>query len=175
MKKPILIAAAVLVLLVGIRAIMSMGGGDDKQMIREALAESIQASKEGRPGGVMDKISDKLTVNNEQFRKGQVFDVIRDMKPDVEVLTQDPVLMGDEAQITSPVRLRLKLPVGNGSAFDQTINDVTLVFAKESATEWLVIPTTKWRLKEVRLPDDVMSQLGGLGNLGSFGGFGFGL
>lgn len=175
MKKPILIVAGILILLVGIRAIMAMGGADDKKLIREALAESIQASKEGRPGGVMDKISDKLTVNNEQFRKGQIFDVIRDMKPDVEVLQQDPVVMGDEAQITSPVRLKLKLPIGNGSAFDQTIQDVTLVFAKESATEWLVIPTTKWRLKEVRLPDNVMSQISGLGNLGSLGGFGFGL
>ena len=169
MKKPILIAAGILVLLVGIRVIMSMGKVDDKQLVREALQESIEASKEGRPGGVMDKISDKLRVNNQQVASmNQIANWIRDSKPDVEVTQQDPVIIGDEAQITSPVRVKLTLPGGAG--FDQTIQDVTLIFAKESATEWLVIPTRKWRLKEVKLPDNVMDQFSGLG--GGFGGFG---
>lgn len=170
MKKPILIVGGILVLLIGIRVIMGLAPADDKKLIREALSESIKASKEGRPGGVMDKISDKLTVNNEQFRKGQIGNIIRDMKPDVEVVKQDPVIVGDEAQITSPVRLKVGLPIGNGTAFDQTIQGVTLVFAKESATDWLIIPTSKWRLKEVKLPEDVMSQIGNIG--GGFGGFG---
>lgn len=158
MKKPILIVAAILVVLVGARVIMSLGGGDDKKLVREALSESIKASKEGRPGGVMDKISDKLTVNNEQVASmGQIANFIKNSKPDVEVLKQDPVVMGDEAQITSPVKVKLDLPGGAG--FNQTIEGVTLIFAKENATEWLFIPTKKWRLKEVRLPDNVMSQL----------------
>ncbi len=174
MKKPILVIAAMLVLLVGVRILMSLGGQDDKKLVREALAESIKASKEGRPGGVMDKISDKLTVNNERVASmSQIANWIRDSKPDVEVLKQDPVIMGDEAQITSPVRVKLSMPIGNGTAFDQTISNVTMVFAKESAYDWLIIPTTKWRLKEVKIPDDVMSQfagsLGGFGGLGSFG------
>ncbi len=172
-KKPILIVAGILVLLVGVRVVMGLSGADDKKLIQEALAESIKASKEGRPGGVMDKISDKLVVNSEQVGKSQIGNVIRDMKPDVEVLKQDPIITGEEAQITSPVRLKVSLPIGNGTAFDQTINDVTLIFAKESATDWLIIPTTKWRLREVKLPDDVMNQIGGLGGLGGFGGMGF--
>lgn len=171
MKKPILIVGGILVLLVGVRVIMGLAPADDKKLIREALSESIKASKEGRPGGVMDKISDKLTVNDARFQKGQIGKVIRDMKPDVEVVQQDPVIIGEEAQITSPVRLKVSLPIGNGTAFDQTIQGVTLVFAKESATEWLIIPTSKWRLKEVKLPDDVMSQIGNIG--GGFSGFGF--
>lgn len=169
MKKPILIIGGILVLLVGVRVIMGLAPADDKKLISEALAESIKASKEGRPGGVMDKISNKFTVNNERFGNRQISDVIRDMKPDVEVVKPDPVVIGDEAQITSPVRLKVGLPIGNGTAFDQTIQGVTLVFAKESATEWLIIPTTKWRLKEVKLPEDVMSQIGGLGSFGGFG------
>lgn len=172
-KKPILIVAGILVLLIGVRVVMGLSGADDKKLIQEALAESIKASKEGRPGGVMDKISDKLVVNSEQVGKSQIGNVIRDMKPDVEVLKQDPIITGEEAQITSPVRLKVSLPIGNGTAFDQTINDVTLIFAKESATDWLIIPTTKWRLREVKLPDDVMNQIGGLGGLGGFGGMGF--
>jgi hypothetical protein len=172
MKKPILIVAALLVVLVGIKAIVTMTGVDDKKLVREALAESIAASKEGRPGGVMDKISDELTVNDERFSRSQIANVIRDSKPDVTVEKQDPVIMGDEARITSPVNVKIKLPVGPGTAFDQTIDGVTLVFAKENATEWLVIPTRKWRLKEVKLPSDVMSQLSGLGGFGGFGAFG---
>jgi tRNA/tmRNA/rRNA uracil-C5-methylase (TrmA/RlmC/RlmD family) len=171
MKKPILIAAGILVVLIGIRTIMTLGKPDDKQLVREALAESIAASKEGRPGGVMDKISDKLMVNNQQVASmRQIANWIRDAKPDVEVPKQDPVIVGDEAQITSPVRVKLSLPGGSG--FDQTIQDVTLVFAKESATEWLIIPTTKWRLREVKLPENVMDQFSGLGAFGGFGGLG---
>lgn len=169
MKKTILVVVGILVVLVGVRTIMSLGKPDDKQLVREALAESIAASKEGRPGGVMDKISDKLMVNSQQVASmGQIANWIRDSKPDVEVKNQDPVIIGEEAQITSPVRVKLTFPGGAG--FDQTIDDVTLIFAKESATDWLIIPTTKWRLREVKLPDNVMDQFSGLG--GGFGGFG---
>lgn len=158
MKKPILIAAAVLVLLVGIRVLMSLGGPDDKQLVREALAESIKASKEGRPGGVMDKISSQFTVNNETpVSTSQIEMFIRNSKPDLEVLKPDPVIMGEEAQITSPVKVKLDMPAGGG--IDQTVEGVSLIFAKESATEWLVIPTKKWRLKEVKLPPDFLAQI----------------
>jgi hypothetical protein len=68
--------------------------------------------------------------------------------------------------------LKLSAPIGKAVAFDGTIKDVTLIFAKESATDWLIIPTTKWRLKEVKLPDDAMSQLSSSGGFGGFGGFG---
>jgi hypothetical protein len=173
MKKPILIIAAILVVLVGIRAITMLGGADDKTLVREALDESIKASKEGRPGGVMDKISEKLTVNDQQVASmGMIANWIKNSKPDVNVLKRDPVIMGETAQITSPVRVQLSLP--GGSNFDQTIDGVTLVFAKENATEWLIIPTSKWRLKEVKLPDDIASQFSsGLGGFGGFGGIGF--
>ena len=173
MKKPILVVAAILVVLVGVRVVMGLAPQDDKKLVREALAEAIKASREGRPGGVMDKISDNLNVNGDPVRKGQVMNWIRNSKPDVTVEKQDPVIIGEEAQITSPVQVKLKLPIGNGIAFDRTIDNVTMVFAKESATDWLIIPTTRWRLREVKLPDDVadeftsgLSNFGGLGSLG---------
>lgn len=173
MKKPILIVAVILAVLVGIRVVMGLAPQDDKKLIREALAESIKASKEGRPGGVMDMISDKINVNGTPINKGPIADWIRKSKPEIVVQKQDPVITGEEAQITSPVQVKLSLPIGNGSAFDQTVNDVTMVFSKESATDFLVIPTTRWRLREVRLPEDVASQLGsgfsGFGGMGSFG------
>jgi hypothetical protein len=162
MKKPILALVGLLVVLFGVKAILTIGGPDDKTQVREALQDSIKASKEGRPGGVMDKISDKITINGEQMvSTNQIANWIRNSKPDVVVSQQDPVILGDEAQITSPVTVRANMPGGVG--FDRTIKGVTLIFAKESATEWLIIPTTKWRLKEVKLPDDVVSQLNPFG------------
>jgi len=162
MKKPILALVGLLVVLFGVKAILTIGGPDDKTQVREALQESIKASKEGRPGGVMDKISDKITINGEQMvSTNQIANWIRNSKPDVVVPQQDPVIIGDEAQITSPVTVKADMP--GGVSFDRTIKGVTLIFAKESATEWLVIPTAKWRLKEVKLPDDVVSQLNPFG------------
>jgi hypothetical protein len=174
MKKPILIVAAILVVLVGVRVVMGLAPQDDKKLVREALAESIKASKEGRPGGVMDKISDKLVINGEPIVSNpQIANWIRNSKPDIVVEKPDPVIVGDEAQITSPVRVTLANPIGTGNAMDRTVSDVTLVFVKESATQFLIIPTTKWRLREVKLPDNVVSDFasgfGGFGGLGSFG------
>lgn len=174
MKKPILVIAAILVVLVGVRVVMGLAPQDDKKLVREALAESIAASREGRPGGVMDKISSKLVINGEPLVSNpQIANWIRNSKPDVVVEKPDPVIMGDEAQITSPVRVKLANPIGNGNALDRTVNDVTLIFAKESATTFLIIPTTKWRLREVKLPDSAVSDFaGGFSGFGGFGSFG---
>ena len=162
MKKPTLIIAAILVVLVGVRVVLSMGGGDDKALVKEALQESIKASKEGRPGGVMDKISDHMTVNGQEVATTrQIADWIKNLKPDVVVTKPEPVILGDEAQITSPVSI--KGSGMGGFSFDKTIDNVTLIFARENATEWLIIPTKKWRLKDVKLPDDIASQLNPFG------------
>lgn len=158
MKRPILIVAAIVLVLVGIRIVAGLNGPDDKQLVRQALADSIKASKEGRPGGVMDKISNKLTVNDTEVgQMGNIANFIKQSRPDVEVLTPDPVILGDEARITSPVKVSMSLPGGAG--FDRTIDNVILIFAKEDSMTWLIFPSKQWRLKEVKMPDDVMGQL----------------
>ena len=162
MKRPILIVAAVVVVLIGVRVIMGLNGPDDKTLVREALAESIKASKEGRPGGVMDKISNKLTVNgDERFSSGQIIQFIKNSKPDVEVQRPEPIVIGNEARITSPVSLKVSMPGGN--EINQTLDNVTLIFEKEDSMSWLIIPSKQWRLKEVTLPENFMSQLTPLG------------
>ncbi|HZH98180.1 MAG TPA: hypothetical protein VEX38_04350, partial [Fimbriimonadaceae bacterium] len=42
------------------------GGPSDKEQIQTALDEAILASKEGRPGGVLDYLSQNFKVNEEQ-------------------------------------------------------------------------------------------------------------
>jgi len=158
MKRPILIVAAVLVVLVGIRVIMSLNGPDDKTLVRQALAESIKASKEGRPGGVIDKISNKFTVNGEdRFSPGQIMQFVKESRPDITVTRPEPIVLGDEARINSPVTLSATMP--GGTEINKTLDNVTLVFEKEDSMTWLVIPSKQWRLKEVTLPEDALSQL----------------
>ena len=80
---------------------------DDQKLIREALAASIDASREGRPGGVMDKISEKFNINGMQ--PGSRWDIakfIRDSKPEIVVENTTALVEGDTARITSPVQIK---------------------------------------------------------------------
>lgn len=132
----------------------AFGGKSDKELIQVALDEAIQASKEGRPGGVLDFISRRFEVNGEQYATRDISKTIKDMKPDVEISNPEPTISGDTATITSPVRLSVSLPpVG------MDLNQVEIHFAKEMGTKWLVFPTKKWRMTKVDIPDDVVNQV----------------
>lgn len=154
-----MLVGLVLVILVGGTVIRSATRReDDKTLIQQALADSIQASKEGRPGGVMDKLSDNLKFNgqNEGGNQYEIARYIRSSKPDVIVENTDPVVEGDEAKIVSPVTLTLSLL---GQSTSRHMKEVTLVFRKEEATEWLVIPTRRWKLAEVQVPESSVADL----------------
>ena len=161
------ILALVVVALVGVRVLISVvNRPDDKALIREALRESIRASKEGRPGGVLDKLSEKFRIGGEVVGKGpDVARYIRDFKPDVTVRQQDPLVTADEARIVSDVDLKLSLP---GNALERTVKNVSIVFRREEAREWLVIPTRKWKLAEVDVPAESVDEM-----KQSFSGFPF--
>lgn len=158
MKKPILIIAGLLILLIAIKVGISLANpGNDQTMVEEALAESIQASKEGRPGGVLDKISGNLKVNDMDANgnRSQIADFIKKNHPDLTVENKKAVISGDQAEIVSPVTIELSLL---GQSRSINIPEVTMIFKKESDMEYLIIPTKKWKLAEVRLPDDSLSQ-----------------
>lgn len=124
---------------------------DDQKLIEAALAESVKASKEGRPGGVMDFLSDRLKINNtDPGSRTQIANFIRDSRPDVVVSNHRAVITGDEARIVSPVDVQMNFL---GQMQNRHLSEVTLTFRKEEATEYLVIPTTKWRLVDVQIPD----------------------
>ncbi|MFZ4508955.1 MAG: hypothetical protein ACOYON_14800 [Fimbriimonas sp.] len=129
------------------KAISMAGGPNDEAQIQDALAASIEASREGRAGGVMDKLSTKFRINNEipaSFR--QIAQFIKDAKPDITVAPATPVVSGDEAKMKTSVDFRMKM---GDSESKQKFDDVTLIFRKEAAREWVVIPSHKWRLAEV--------------------------
>lgn len=153
MKKAYGILALVVVAVFGLAIVSQLAGqGDDKQKIQQALRDSLEASRKGEPGKVLDSLSGKLNVNGQEASGfgTQIASFIRKQKPDITVTNQTPIITGDEARIISPVKLQVSVPVlGEKSV---TVKDVTLVFHKESAHEYLVIPVTKWRLTEVSAP-----------------------
>lgn len=130
------------------------GGPSDRELIQIALKDAIQASREGRPGGVLDFISKRFEVNGEQYGTRDISKTIKDMKPDVEIERVEPTISGDAATITSPVRLSVSLPpVG------MNISSVTIHFARENGTKWLIFPTKKWRMVRVEIPDEVVNEV----------------
>jgi hypothetical protein len=156
--KPIVWIAVALVALLAVRMLVGrMNAPDDQQQIQQALADSIKASKEGRPGGVMDKLSSNLKLNDMETsaNRGQIAQYIRDNKPDVRVLQTRAVITGDQAQIVSPVELEVNIL---GQRLRKEIDNVTLIFKKEDDREYLVFPTRKWKLFEVRMPPDAVQQ-----------------
>jgi hypothetical protein len=158
-QKGLLILGTLLVLLIGGRALLTtLNPPNDKALIVEALKESIKASKEGRPGGVMDKLSSNLSYNgeNESGNQGQIAKFIKESRPDVTVTQMEPVVTGDEATIHSPVDLKVEM-----LGFNQKrhLKDVTITFRKEEDHEWLIFPTRKWKLAEVHVPSASVADL----------------
>lgn len=131
---------------------------DEKQRIRDALARSIQDSREGKPGGVLDLLSQNLVVNTQEFsaNRQQIANFVREQKPRVEIPNDEPQFIGDQARIVSPVT------IDAGLFGSRQLDQVTLIFRKELAPKWGIIPDHRWQLVDVRVPDDAVNQLMGL-------------
>jgi hypothetical protein len=128
----------------------------DTEMIRTALEEAIQASKEGRSGGVLDLLSREFEVNTGRFTNTRdIARQVRDMKPKVEIENWEPIIRGDSATLVTAVTLSLSGPL----KFSMRVPEVRMEFQKEDTMNWLVIPTKKWKLRRVRVDEDVIRQL----------------
>jgi len=159
MKKPILVGVGVLVLLILVRLGVSLASpGDDRTQILEQLNKSLEASREGKSGGVMDLLSNKLMVNNQEASQGfsQVVDYIKTNHPDITVEHPDPIIRGGQAEIDSPVDIKVHI-----LTMEKTVHlkEVMLVFKKEGGLKWGFFPTSIWRLVQVDSPDSVAADL----------------
>ena len=159
MNKILRVVAVVLVVFVVARVgLVLTAHPSDRQQIQEELNRSIEASKEGRPGGVLDMISDKLTFNDQDASEniGQVAEFIKKQHPDVSVENPEPIVTGDVAQIVSPVDLKIDFL---GQERSVHLKDVVMIFHREPATRSLVFPTSQWRLSEVKSQSAVNSNI----------------
>lgn len=152
--------ALLLVALIGAAGLffVSRSGPSDQELIDQALAEAIKAGREGRPGSVLELLSNEFRLNEQQIgSRSQVARAIRDYKPDVSVANTTAVISGDGAVIESPVTLRAQPPI----PLSFEIPMVRMEFQRENATKWLVLPDKRWRLSRVTIPTDVFNQISG--------------
>ena len=148
------VAIGGLVLLVGGKYVANtFFGPSDEDLIRTALTEAITASKEGRPGGVMDFIGDSFKINNTNIGGRQVADFVRNQKPDISIDYHKPQFGNDLARMTSTAKVKFGML---GFSQDIALKNITLDFKKESATDFLLLPVKKWRLVSVQVPVDAL-------------------
>jgi hypothetical protein len=154
-------ALAVIVLVLGYAS--TRPRTTDSEQIVAALNESIKASKEGRPGGVLDKLADGFQVNDQSFSSGQIANFIKKRQPTIDVLQPLPVVTDDDAHIMSPVRVSVNFLGGDHGI---TVPDVDIHFRRESARAWLIFPVHTWHMTKINVPPDALSSLGPLAGLG---------
>jgi hypothetical protein len=160
MKKTVLIAFGLLALLLVGRFLFSLASQpSDETLILQALDEAILASREGRPGGVLDLISSDFRVNDQQeISRRQVIDAVKKSRPKIEVMERDVLVSGEEARIDSAIRATANF-LGIERSFN--LNEVSLQFRQESDREWLIIPVKKWRLHTVFVPESAYADMVG--------------
>lgn len=129
----------------------------DEALIQTALDEAIQASKEGRPGSVIDLLANDFAVNGERFSTGQIAERIRKMKPNIKFADRSPTISGDTANLRSSVALSLAIGPS------MSIDNVEVIFEKRSATRMLLFPTKKWEVTDVNVPEEAFEQFGSAG------------
>ncbi len=151
MRRLPLVLLAIFVILVGGRYIYGvLNPASDSKLIQDALKEAIKASKEGRPGGVLDKLSDTFKVNAQEPGQRTVADFVKHSHPDIALSNSTPVIDGDTATITSDVVVTVDFLNQK-----QTINalGVKMVFKKEDTRDMLIFPAKKWHLSDVTVPE----------------------
>jgi len=126
----------------------------DSELIQKALDDALQASKEGRPGSVLDLLANDFAVNGQRFSAGQIADRIRKMKPDIDFANREATIEGEKASLTSNVKLSISLP-----AVSIDIPNVQVEFQQESGTRMLFFPAKKWRMTTVTVPDESYNQV----------------
>ncbi|MHB8637528.1 MAG: hypothetical protein ACYC96_13750 [Fimbriimonadaceae bacterium] len=154
------VALAVVVL--GVGYMSTRPKESDSEQIVAALNDSIQASKDGRPGGVLDKLADGFKLNDQTVSTGQIADFIKKRRPSIDVLQPLPVVEDDVAHIVSPVRVSVHIL---GDDHGITVPDVDIQFHRETARAWLIFPVRTWHMTKIDVPPNALENLGPLAGL----------
>lgn len=159
-----------LVLLVGRVGLGFLRAPDDAQLIREALAEATKAAREGRPGGVLENISQEVSLNGQSYggsvNTREIADRIRKASPDLQLKNTNATVTGDEARVVTPASLSLGFL---NARISIPFEKVTITLKKEEDRDFLIIPTHRWRVTGIEISDEEAQRLqGAFGS--SFGG-----
>lgn len=123
----------------------------DQVQIEQALASAISASKSGSPGNALELLSRNLVVNDQQggTDRRYIADFIRRQRPQIVVQNLKAQVRGSEGRMVSPVEVDLGLGYGK-----RTLKSVILTFRKEDGLKYIVVPTQKWRLVEMKFSEE---------------------
>ncbi|MCH7904144.1 MAG: hypothetical protein IH944_06200 [Armatimonadetes bacterium] len=123
----------------------------DEELIERALEEAIVASKEGKPGGVLEHLSRSFVYDGQPvFDWSKVSQYIKVAKPVLEVDANRPQIDGDQAIIVAHIEFKMGF---QALSFDESIDNVEIRFGKESGTRWLIFPSPQWKITEVSTPE----------------------
>lgn len=153
--KVLLGVAAVIVIALGIWWVTGTKV-DDQKLIAKALDDAVEAGRQGRPGGVLENLSFNISVNGTDYsgQQRQIGDFIKKNNPDVSFENKRAVVTENEATIVTPAVIKLSL-LGNN--MQRHVDNVTLIFRKEDDREWLIFPTRRWKLAQMRIPDTAIA------------------
>lgn len=148
----VLFACLGLLVLVVINIIAVMNKPDDKAQILQALEAMRIASLEGRPGGVLEYISDSVELPDQPENqwygnspKAQIARFLRQAEiRSIEISNTKVELYGDLAQVTCSVRADLYYPAFGDMPI--SFNNVVIEFRRESSRRLLVVPDSTWRV-----------------------------
>jgi hypothetical protein len=159
MRRWPLVLLIVVIIVVGGRYIYgALNQTDDKTLIRQALTDAVTAAKEGRPGSVVELMSSNFKLNDEQTGLKRAVEFVKNNHPEVTIDDMEPVVSGDTAQINS--HINIKVPIISQS---MDFKNVQLLFKKESTMDWLIFPTTKWKLSAARVDPADLPELPSMG------------
>ncbi len=147
----LVVTGGIVALLIGAKFAMSLlNQPSDETLIAEAVKDGLKASKEGRPGGVLDKISANLTVNGDDTpgARPQIADYVKKLKPDVEFTSLKPQVFGDEARIETPAKMSVSLL---GMSQSVNLDKVTITLQRENTYEYLIFPRKAWKVTDVKV------------------------
>ena len=153
-----------LILLIGRIGLGFLRAPDDAGLIREALNETTKAAREGRPGGVLDYLSAEASLNGQKAPDVRgIADSIRRYSPDVKLNSTDATIAGNEARVVTAGEVSFGILNARATV---PLNRVTITLTKEEDRDFLIIPTHRWRVTKVEVPEqeatDLIQKLGGL-------------
>ena len=133
-------------------------GVSDQALIKQTLDTAVKASRDGQPGGVLDKLSFHVKLNGTDYSGSQrnIADYIKKSQPDITFQNTKPVVTGDEATMISDADMKIDFL---GRKLDRHIEKIKLVFHREDDREWLIIPTKTWKLAEVQVPETALANI----------------
>ena len=150
MFRKVLVVSCV-VLVAALVGIFYATAPSDEELIERALEEAIVASREGKPGGVLEHLSRSMVYDGQQVLDwNKVSQYIKVAKPVIEIDANRPQIDGDQAIVVAKIDFKMGFQT---LSIDETIDNVEIRFGRESGTRWLIFPAPQWKITEVSAPE----------------------